>query len=77
MLLHTTRHDTSRHDATRRDTTRHIMFPVRRVFRLRVGNVGMGASLAPAKGCQIMICDLGGGQKAKKERVLTKSGEIS
>jgi hypothetical protein len=52
------------------------MFLVRRVFRLRVWHVGMWASLAPAKGRQIMICDLCGGQKAKKERALTKSEDI-
>jgi hypothetical protein len=50
-----------------------FMFPIRRVFKLQVWNLGMWASLALAKGRQIMICDLCGGQKAKKERVLTKS----
>ena len=33
----------------------------------------MWAFLAPAKGRKIRFRDLGGGQKAKKERVLTNS----
>jgi len=36
----------------------------------------MWSALAPAKGRQVMICDLRGGQKAKTERVLTKSEDI-
>ena len=52
------------------------MFHVRRVFRLRVWNLGMWASFAPTKGHQIVICDLCGGQNAKKERVLIKSEDI-
>lgn len=76
-----TRHDTTRHDATWQDTTRHdatqhIIFPERRVFRLRVWNVGMWASLVPEKGRQIVICGFGVGQKAKTERALTKSEDI-
>jgi len=58
-------HDTTRRDATRHGTTYYV--PRKARLKLRVWNVGMWASLAPAKGRQIMTCDLCGGQKAKKE----------